>query len=63
MLLFVSPLDVRICCLKICKPLHCLYVDILINTSITVGIARACHDDKTVTADNEGIFFVPLIHL
>ncbi len=63
MLLSVSPLDVRICCLKICEPLHCLHVNILVNTGITVGIVRVCHDNKTVTAGNEGIFFVPLIIL
>ena len=63
MLLAVSPLDVRICCLKIYDPPHCLHVDILVNTDITIGIVRVGHNNKTLTAGNEGVLFTPLIYL
>ncbi len=58
--LAVSSHDVRICCLKICEPLNCLHVNILVNTGITVGIVRACHNNKTLTTGDEGKF---LYHL
>jgi hypothetical protein len=34
-----------------------------INVKKRSESVRACHDTKTVTAGNKGIFFVPLIYL
>ncbi len=57
MLWAVCPPDFRIRGLKIREPPHCLQVNIFVNPGITLGIVRACHDNKTITAGNEGIFF------